>query len=1166
MRITRRVRSGRGRYISCKYVPFCSYYPIMLRTTLSALLITVLFCTCDRGPNPTDESKTTYERRVIELDPTAAAELAGKIRAESSVTLDGELELSVWASDSLVTDPIAISVAPDGRIFYTSATRMENSEFDIRGHRDWMTASLSFQTIEDRQEFLHNTFTEGSDQSARHLKDLNEDGVLDWRDLTVEKEEVWFITDDSRDGVADRAQLYLKDFNEEMTDVANGVEFANGEVYISVGPDLWRTKDQDGDGIADEKTSLSRGWIVHVGFSGHGMSGVTVGPQGRIWWGAGDVGMNVVDKEGKRHKYPNRGTVVRCDPDGSNFEVYAMGVRNTHEFVFDDYGNLISVDNDGDHSGERERLVYLVDGSDTGWRINWQFGKYTDPDNNDYKVWMDERMHLPRWDGQAAYFLPPIQNYVNGPTGMVYNPGTALGPEYYKHFFVAEFRGNPSNSPIHAFTLKPEGAGFALDSTREVVAGLLPTGMDFGADGSLYFADWINGWGKKEEGRIWKLDLPGGADTPIRVETKQLLNLDYTEISLDSLDLLLAHQDQRVRRNAQFELVKRGDDGFDRLAAVAEGKGDQLARIHAIWGIAQLARNSEDRAARLVSLLKDADAEIVAQSAKMIGDVRFGGASSELIATLNHAEPRVRFMAMEALGRTEDKAAVAGILRVVETNDDRDTYLRMGAMIALGRIGDADAMAALSDSPSRAVRTAAVVALRRMESPQIAKFLNDKDEYLVAEAARGINDDYSIEEALPALAATLDDARFTSEALLRRAINANLRVGGKESAERLALYANRMNAPAAMRAEALATLASWGHPSVLDRVDGRYRGELSRDSTVAAGVLASRIEALIARGDEQVRMGAIAGAGKLGMTKTLPQLSQLLANDRSPQVRRQSLDALNNLHSPQLDANLETALGDRDEAVRARALEILPASDIDPDRAVALYRKVLQKSSEKEMQAALLGLSEIKTAAAGTLFSEQLDELENDKLPTNILLDLAESVEVHGDPALNARLTDYAGKLGGDLGLYAFALEGGDINRGRGIFYRNESAQCVRCHAVFEYGGNVGPGLAGIGNTLTRQQLLEAIIRPSARLAPGYETVYITRNDGSATAGTVLERSPDNIRIKVGKEDIETIAMSDIAEEESLPSSMPTMEDKLSRREVRDLVAFLSSLQAEEAR
>ena len=112
------------------------------------------------------------------------------------------------------------------------------------------------------------------------------------------------------------------------------------------------------------------------------MSGAIVGPDGRIWWGIGDIGMNVVDFNGNRWKYPNQGVIVRSEFDGSGFEVYSAGLRNTHEFAFDKYGNLISVDNDGDHFGESERLVYLINGSDSGWRINWQFGKYTDPDNN----------------------------------------------------------------------------------------------------------------------------------------------------------------------------------------------------------------------------------------------------------------------------------------------------------------------------------------------------------------------------------------------------------------------------------------------------------------------------------------------------------------------------------------------------------------------------------------------------------------------------------------------------------------------------------------------------------------------------------------------------------------------------------------------------------------
>jgi hypothetical protein len=58
---------------------------------------------------------------------------------------------------------------------------------------------------------------------------------------------------------------------------------------------------------------------------------------------------------------------------------------------------------------------------------------------------------------------------------------------------------------------------------------------------------------------------------------------------------------------------------------------------------------------------------------------------------------------------------------------------------------------ALSSHPSRALRIAAVVALRRMSHPGIARFLNDSDEFIVTEAARAINDDLSIKDALPAL-------------------------------------------------------------------------------------------------------------------------------------------------------------------------------------------------------------------------------------------------------------------------------------------------------------------------------------------------------------------------------------------------------------------------------
>ena len=1117
----------------------------------------LVFFTCQ------EDKVQKYPTRILEFESAKAAELAKKIRSEVSAELADGLELSLWASDSLVQDPVAISVAPNGQIYYASSHRLTNSEFDIRGHRDWMVASISFQTVEDRRAFLRETFADENEDSKKFLKDLNEDGIRDWRDLTVEKEEIWFVEDKSGNGVADRAQMYLQDFSEEITDLANGVEFHNGEVFISVGPDLWRTKDDDGDGIADWTQSISHGFAVHIGFGAHGMSGVTTGPGGRIWWGIGDIGMNVIDKEGKHWKYPNRGVVVRSEPDGSNFEVFAMGVRNTHEFVFDKYGNLISVDNDGDHAGERERLVYLIDGSDTGWRINWQFGKYTDPDNNSYKVWMDEKMHLPRWEGQAAYFLPPIMNYVNGPTGMVYNPGTALGPSWKDHFFIAEFRGGPGYSPIHAFTLKPDGAGYALDTTLQIVKGLLPTGLDFGPDGALYFGDWINGWSTKNEGRIWKLDMPEEVNSDIRKETKQLIQEDFSKVDLPKLETCLAHQDMRVRQKAQFELVKRGEKGFEVFVKTLQNSKSQLARIHSVWGIAQLARTGDiEKAKVLIKHLEDKDSEICAQAAKMLGDVKYKSAAPNLIAALNNADPRVQMFCAEALGRIEEKNAVIPILKMLEKNDGKDSWLRAAGMIALGRIGEVSPLVELMDSELKSQRTVAVVALRNMKNPAIAEFLNDSDEDIVTEAARGINDDFSIEEALPALANVLKETRFTSEALLRRAINANLRVGKNENFDLLVNYANqRRTAPDEMRAEAIEALSTWAKPSVFDRVDGRYRGVIERDASYGFSHFRKSVDVLL-QDKPIVQKATINALARMGLSDWGEELLALIKKSKDASVRVSILETLNKLNAKELDAALEIALQDSDNSVRSKALEILPDSEIDENVAVNLFGKIIKSGSLKEQQAAFTALKKFKGKEAYNLLGKYLDRLIKGNLKPELKLDVLDAVEKYGDAILLEKLKIYQAAKSKDdpLSLFRETLAGGDIKKGERIFYDNEAAQCTKCHAIFEYGGNAGPGLENVGKRLSKEQILGSLITPSSEYAIGYEVVSLTLKDGSSEAGIVMERTDEHIKLKLGKEDIKTIQQSEISKSQSLPSSMLPMGKVLKKKEIRDLVAFLKSL------
>ena len=287
----------------------------------------------------------------IKEDPTKVAAKAKEIREKTPAKLADGLQMTLWASDSLAPDPVAMAIDEQGRIYLNRTNRQKNSEFDIRGHRDWMTESIGLQNVEDRRAFLRKTFSADRSKENEWLPDLNEDGLHDWKDLAVEKDEIWRLEDTDNDGFADVSLRILEDFYEEVTDVAGGMLVRAGELFVGIAPDLWRIKDTNGDGIMDKKTSISHGYGVHIGFSGHGMSGVTEGPDGRIYWNIGDIGANVTAPDGKKWENPNSGIIARSNPDGSDFEIFASGLRNTHEFVFDEYGNLISEDNDGDHPG-----------------------------------------------------------------------------------------------------------------------------------------------------------------------------------------------------------------------------------------------------------------------------------------------------------------------------------------------------------------------------------------------------------------------------------------------------------------------------------------------------------------------------------------------------------------------------------------------------------------------------------------------------------------------------------------------------------------------------------------------------------------------------------------------------------------------------------------------
>jgi len=138
-------------------------------------------------------------------------------------------------------------------------------------------------------------------------------------------------------------------------------------------------------------------------------------------------------------------------------------------------------------------------------------------------------------------------------------------------------------------------------------------------------------------------------------------------------------------------------------------------------------------------------------------------------------------------------------------------------------------------------------------------------------------------------------------------------------------------------------------------------------------------------------------------------------------------------------------------------------------------------------------------------------------------------------------------------------LSANSIEAGKHLFAQKA---CLACHAPDGSSELLGPGLPGIGNRLSREEILEEIEYPSRIIKPSMGAMRITKKDGKVLLGRVVNADEKQISLMLVGNSIVQIPRNEIAKTEAEKKSL--MYEKLlngmSSKEINSLLDYIISL------
>jgi putative heme-binding domain-containing protein len=135
----------------------------------------------------------------------------------------------------------------------------------------------------------------------------------------------------------------------------------------------------------------------------------------------------------------------------------------------------------------------------------------------------------------------------------------------------------------------------------------------------------------------------------------------------------------------------------------------------------------------------------------------------------------------------------------------------------------------------------------------------------------------------------------------------------------------------------------------------------------------------------------------------------------------------------------------------------------------------------------------------------------------------------------------------------------GDVVLGAKLFVK---LGCANCHTTAVSEQPKGPFLGGISTRYKRFELCESILKPSAKIAQGFDTYNFLLEDGRTVDGFITKESGDEVEIRGADGVPRAIPVSTIEQRSKRNESiMPNgLVDKLSTDELAAILSYLESL------